>query len=55
MKGNRPPGSGVQVAPQPAGFSTLSVAAGNFASFSAGRRGLATSSPPQFGQRQASF
>jgi len=39
-----------QAAPaQPCGFSTRCVDGGNFASFSAGRRGRATSSPPQFG------
>jgi hypothetical protein len=35
----------------PSGRTTLSVEAGYFASFSAGRRGRATSSPPQLGQR----
>lgn len=34
----------------PAGLSTLSVEAGNFSSLLAGRRGRATSSPPQLGQ-----
>jgi hypothetical protein len=39
-----------QAAPaQPCGFSTRCVEAGYFVSFSAGRRGRATSSPPQFG------
>jgi hypothetical protein len=32
-----------------------SLEAGNFSSFSAGRRGLATSSPAQFGQRPFSL
>jgi hypothetical protein len=35
---------------QPAGLNTRCVEAGYFASFSAGRRGLRTNSPPQFGQ-----
>jgi hypothetical protein len=35
--------------PQPCGLYTRSVEAGYFASFAAGRRGRATSSPPQFG------
>src|SRR5688572_3112179 len=39
-----------QAAPaQPCGFSTRCVEAGYFASLSTGRRGRATSSPPQFG------
>ena len=43
-------GEGHAVTPQPAGFKTRSVEAGYFASFSAGLRGRATSSPLQFGQ-----
>ena len=39
---------------QPSGLNTRSVEAGNFASLAAGRLGLATSSPPQFGQMPAS-
>jgi hypothetical protein len=35
--------------PQPCGLKTRSTEAGNFANFSAGRRGRATSSPPQLG------
>src|SRR4051812_5623262 len=34
---------------QPSGLNTRSVEAGNFDSFSTGRLGRATSSPPQFG------
>src|SRR3984957_19278607 len=36
---------------QPCGFTLRSVEAGNFASFSAGRIGRRSNSPPQFGQR----
>jgi hypothetical protein len=35
---------------QPSGLNTLSLDAGNRSSLAAGRRGRATSSPPQFGQ-----
>src|SRR5207244_3318429 len=37
--------------PHPSGLKTRSVDAGYLASFAAGRRGRATSSPPQLGQR----
>jgi hypothetical protein len=43
-----------QEAAQPCGLNTLSVEAGLLSSFSAGRRGRATSSPPQLGHRPAS-
>jgi hypothetical protein len=39
---------------QPAGLNNLSLEAGNRSSLAAGRRGRATSSPPQFGQRPCS-
>ena len=39
---------------QPSALVTRAVDAGYFASFSTGRRGRATSSPPQFGQRPPS-
>jgi hypothetical protein len=39
----------------PSGFSTRFVDAGNRVSFSSGRLGRASSSPPQFGQRPPSF
>src|ERR1700690_1679591 len=39
---------------QPPGFTLRAVPAGNLASFSAGRTGRRTSSPPQLGQRPCS-
>jgi hypothetical protein len=40
--------------PQPSGLKIRSVEAGYFTNFSAGRRGRATSSPPQLGHRPSS-
>src|SRR5687767_8631603 len=40
--------------PQPLGLKTRSIEAGNFTSLLAGRRGRATSSPPQLGHRPES-
>jgi hypothetical protein len=45
---------GQEAGAQPSGLNTRSVDAGNLASFSAGLRGRATSSPPQFGHLPAS-
>ena len=42
------------VAAQPSGLTTRAVDAGCSTSFSAGRMGRETSSPPQFGQRPPS-
>lgn len=42
-------------AAQPCGLNTLSLDGGFLLSFAAGRTGLATSSPPQFGQMFFSF
>ena len=47
--------SAIHTAEHPCGLNTRAVEAGYLLSFSAGRTGLATSSPPQFGQMLFSF